>query len=84
MKYIILTVQWCKDHNVYLGSSTRYSIDGQKCILPYKTIEVLLREEPTIKVYWHDSKELNDVLNSSEWTQIEDEENVNREDNEIV
>ena len=52
--------------------------------MPYKTIEVLLREEPTIKVYWHDSKELNDVLNSSEWTQIEDEENVNREDNEIV
>lgn len=71
MKYVITTVDWCKQHNIKLGEETRYSLDGKHVILHYDLIKPVLLGSDVVNTYEHDSTELKDILNSSEWSKQE-------------
>lgn len=72
MKFIIVTKDWCYSHGIILPSQVRSNIAGDKVILHKDFINPILREEDNIESYEHDSKELNDILNSEEWTNKEE------------
>lgn len=72
MKFVIVSKDWCYSHGIILPSQTRTNIAGDKVILHKDFINPILREEDNIESYEHDSKELNDILNSKEWTNKEE------------
>lgn len=69
MKYIIVTEEWCANHGISIPSQARRNIKGDKVIFHEGFISPVIKDLSTVDSYEHDSKELNDILNSEEWTE---------------
>lgn len=69
MKYVIVTVEWCKSHGIIIPEHARKSIDGTKVIFHYDFVAPVIDEKEEIKTYEHSSQELKDILESKEWTE---------------
>lgn len=71
MRYVIVTIEWCNNHGIRVPEYARKSVDGSKVILHEGFIAPVLTGEESLQYYMHDSKELNDILSSTEWSKDE-------------
>lgn len=85
MKYIIVTNEWMSAHGLIPLPTMRKNKTGDKIILHEDYFNALFKKDEEgnlvldeAKVYAHNSSELQDLLNSEEWTG--DEQNTNSAD----
>ena len=70
MKFVIVTLEWLLEHGLSAPVHARKSVDGNKVILHYDFISPVLNDEEIIS-YSYDSKDLKTILESTEWTDID-------------
>lgn len=68
MKYVIVTREWCTNRGLSVPPQARTSLDGSKVLFHEEFIAPVMKALDEIESYEHDSKELNDILDSPEWT----------------
>lgn len=80
MKFIVVTIEWMSAHGLTPLPTMRKSKDGSKVILHEDYFNLIAKrdEEGNLllegaEVYAHNSKELDDLLASEEWSYSEEE-----------
>lgn len=76
MRYVIVTVEWCKSHGVVVPEYARKSLDGTKVIFHYEFIAPVITEKDKIEVYNHNDSSFWEILNSEEWVKQEPLDNI--------
>ena len=71
MKYVIVTVEWCKSHGVVVPEHARKSLDGTKVIFHYEFIAPVVTRSGEIEVYNHNDSRLSEILSSEGWSEQE-------------
>lgn len=69
MRYVIVTIKWCMEHGIVPPIHARRSVDGTMILLHEDFVAPVLGEEE-ISSYLYDSNELNEILNSEVWTEM--------------
>lgn len=72
MRYVIVTVEWCKSHGVVVPEYARKSLDGTKVIFHYEFIAPVVTESDELEVYNHNDSRLSEILGSEEWAEKEE------------
>lgn len=65
----IVTIEWCMEHGIVPPIHARRSVDGTMILLHEDFVAPVLGDEE-ISSYLYDSNELNEILNSEVWTEM--------------
>lgn len=76
MNYVIVTVEWCLSKGIIVPESARKSVNGKMVLFHYGYIQPVLTDGDVMDVYVHDSEELRNILNSPEWSESTEKEEM--------